>query len=142
MHMIPLYWFYYIQYPGVFKGFFLFYFIYLYFILGTHFGHNYLIYSKYVIRKGNGPLFQVNHLKSQSFFILIPDGANRPAPLNIFLFVIPTIPKTPQDSACGVFVSKLSSLSCRKQSPGQKAFSPYTLRDQSLQSKTLVAIPS
>ena len=30
------------------------------------------IYYKYVIRKGNGPLFQVNHLKSQSFFILIP----------------------------------------------------------------------
>nr|DAL96546.1 MAG TPA: hypothetical protein [Caudoviricetes sp.] len=28
-----------------------------------------------------GLLFQVTYLKSQSFFILIPGGENRPAPL-------------------------------------------------------------
>jgi len=30
-----------------------------------------------------GLLFQVTYLKSQSFFILIPDGASRPAPLRL-----------------------------------------------------------
>lgn len=62
------------------KGFFLFYFFYPYFILGTHFSHIFLIYSNYVIRKGNGPLFQVDHLKSQSFFILIPVRGNPDRP--------------------------------------------------------------
>ncbi len=64
---------------GVFS-FLLFYFFYDYFIVETHFCHNFGIYYKYVIRKGNGPLFQVDHLKSQSFFILIPAKGNLSRP--------------------------------------------------------------
>ena len=54
------------------KGFFIFYYVYSFFIGGTHFCHIFLLYSNYVIRKDDRPLFQVIHLKLQSFFILIP----------------------------------------------------------------------
>ena len=50
------------------KGFFLFYFLYPYFIPGTHFSHIFLIYSKYVIRKGNGAFVSSKPLEITKLF--------------------------------------------------------------------------
>ncbi len=50
------------------KGFFLFYFFYPYFILGTHFSHNFPLYFNYVIRKGSGAFVSSKPLEITKLF--------------------------------------------------------------------------
>ena len=75
--MFPHYRLYYIQSRSVFKGFF---FILFFFILILSWVHILVTIFRYTLitlsERVAGPLFQVNHLKSQSFFILIPVRGN------------------------------------------------------------------
>ena len=50
-------------------------------MMATQFSHNSFLYSKYIIRKGNGTFVSSAYLKLQSFFILIPGAARHRAPL-------------------------------------------------------------
>ena len=89
-------------------------------MVATQFGHNSFLYSKYIIRKGNGTFVSSENLKLQSFFILIPDGeepSGPPKPIS-FLY-IPTIPNlrktgTPSDSQPMAFLFFVSARHLRK----------------------------
>ena len=50
-------------------------------MMATQFSHNSFLYSKYIIRKGNGTFVSSAYLKLQSFFILIPGAVRHRAPL-------------------------------------------------------------
>ena len=55
-------------------------------MMATQFSHNSFLYSKYIIRKGNGTFVSSAYLKLQSFFILIPGNEDCPAPLKTIFF--------------------------------------------------------
>ena len=75
---------------GFWKGFFIFYYVYIFFMMATQFSHNSFLYFKYIIRKGNGTFVSSAYLKLQSFFILIPGSPKLPGPPKTFSFILYT----------------------------------------------------
>lgn len=59
-------------------------------MVATQFSHNSFLYSKYIIRKGNGTFVSSAYLKLQSFFILIPGSPKLPGPPKTFSFILYT----------------------------------------------------
>ena len=59
-------------------------------MMATQFSHNSFLYSKYIIRKGNGTFVSSAYLKLQSFFILIPGSPKLPGPPKTFSFILYT----------------------------------------------------
>ena len=59
-------------------------------MMATQFSHNSFLYSKYIIRKGNGTFVSSAYLKLQSFFILIPGSPKLPGPPKTFSVILYT----------------------------------------------------
>ena len=79
--------FYYIQYCKVFKGFFSFLFSLCFFHAKDIFSSQLLLIIITSSPRVDEAFVSSGNLKSQSFFILIPDGAIRPAPPITFSFL-------------------------------------------------------
>ena len=70
------------------KGFFIFYFVYIFFMMETHFWHKCFLYYSYIIREDNEPLFQVNTWNCKAFsYSYLPEAILAGPPKTIFFYL-------------------------------------------------------